>query len=196
MSIMRNGAELITAERYKQLTEKGYTHEHDRNIEVMDFIRAAEAYINSAEGFAYPQGVQAWPWNRRYFKPLQMRRDLVRAGALIAAALDRLNYEYFADGPRVVYHHEVGKNFVCAYLIEWNNFYPNRTYLSSFFKTEYEAITDLYNKMVREEHKHKDASKMVIDHFHFLLKTVKEECLQQRALNPGVKIPKNNKGWN
>ena len=32
-----------------------------------------------------------WPWERDWWKPVDNRRDLVRAGALISAELDRMD---------------------------------------------------------------------------------------------------------
>ena len=34
-----------------------------------------------------------WPWDKESFKPTTSLRDLVKAGALIAAAIDRLQNE-------------------------------------------------------------------------------------------------------
>lgn len=84
------GVELIAKERERQI-KLGYDSQHDREHQPMDLVCAADAYICSAEGFAAPQGYSTWPWDYHDFKPKTMREDLIRAGALIAAALDRLN---------------------------------------------------------------------------------------------------------
>lgn len=191
--IMRNGAELIASERYRQIKEEGYSHAADNREDVMNFILAAEAYINSAEGFAVPQGVQIWPWEDKYFKPRQMKQDLIRAGALIAAALDRLNYAYFADGPKISYHYEAGSLLVQAVLLEWRSdgLFPFRTRMSDYFHTKYEAITDLYRDMESKfSYRTSLAKEEKLD-----FEVVKEEYLRLQALNPYFIIPINNKGY-
>lgn len=97
------GAELIEAERLRQITEEGWTPEHDDAHGDGELLEAAIAYARVVElrrsGFdtvhlwQLPAGVFAgtgWPWARSRFKPAGDVRDLVRAGALIAAEIDRL----------------------------------------------------------------------------------------------------------
>lgn len=104
---MKTGVELISEERQRQINVEGYTEQHDSNHKTSEFVYAAIAYIESAKvgincaeigngntneneimrrktemGSYYPFG-----WN---FKPSTDIRDLVKAGALIAAAIDRL----------------------------------------------------------------------------------------------------------
>jgi hypothetical protein len=81
------GAQLILEERIRQITEKGYDAEHDRHKTVWQFVTAAAAYlgINGAK----------WPWSEDSFKKIDgdgyyVKRNLVKAGALIAAAIDRM----------------------------------------------------------------------------------------------------------
>ena len=107
---MKTGVELISEERQRQINVEGYTEQHDSNHKTSEFVYAAIAYIESAKvgincteigngntneneimrrktemGSYYPFG-----WN---FKPSTDIRDLVKAGALIAAAIDRLRME-------------------------------------------------------------------------------------------------------
>ncbi|MEB3421767.1 hypothetical protein VK682_24660 [Salipiger manganoxidans] len=35
--------------------------------------------------------LQLWPWDRKWWKPTTPRRDLVKAGALIVAEIERLD---------------------------------------------------------------------------------------------------------
>lgn len=77
---------LIAAERRSQIVEKGYTPEHDDRHGAGEFARAAEAYLRG-DSFS---GRTSWPWNPESFKPSTRVRDLVKAGALIAAEIDRL----------------------------------------------------------------------------------------------------------
>ncbi|MGY0790895.1 hypothetical protein ACW7BJ_16135 [Azospirillum argentinense] len=45
----------------------------------------------AAEEYASRPRPQIWPWGARWWKPKDPRRDLVRAGALIAAEIERLD---------------------------------------------------------------------------------------------------------
>lgn len=105
---MKTGVELIAEERQRQIGVEGYSEQHDSQHLTSEFVYAAIAYIESAKvgincaemgntnvneimrrktemGSTYPFG-----WD---FKPSTDIRDLVKAGALIAAAIDRLQKE-------------------------------------------------------------------------------------------------------
>jgi hypothetical protein len=102
------GAELIVAERQRQIEREGYTPEHDRDHHhAAEFIEAAIAYMSPNDGAAI------WPWEPDGFKPEVTHhdlagvpgylrhgsiRDLVKAGALIAAAIDRLSVTPGSEG--------------------------------------------------------------------------------------------------
>lgn len=86
-----DGATLIDAERTRQVTEEGYTPEHDAGHgEGLPW--AAWSYLDRAVNpTAEPSGPPTmWPWEETAWKadasPL---RHLVIAGALIAAEIDR-----------------------------------------------------------------------------------------------------------
>lgn len=75
------GAELIALERLRQVVDEGYTPDHDAQHGAEPLLRAAAAYLD--------RDPDRWPWNPQSFKISHDRhRDLVKAGALIAAALD------------------------------------------------------------------------------------------------------------
>ena len=100
---MKSGIELISDEREKQIAKHGYTVQDDvETTTTGELIKAAESYIESSEGFD-GLGFDHWPWNKMYYKPESMKRDLIKAGALIAAAIDRLNAEWLQNGPRLNY---------------------------------------------------------------------------------------------
>jgi len=95
------GVALIAAERDRQPTEEGYTAEHDRG-HAGELATAGAAYA-FGQGYALqhpgdggrqyldkvPAGV--WPWAWHFWKPSRSAvRTLVKAGALIAAAIDSL----------------------------------------------------------------------------------------------------------
>jgi hypothetical protein len=89
------GAELIAAERKRQIEVEGWTAEHDDDAHGPGSLtNAAIAYAGHARtmvGKANLFPPQCWPWDRRWWKPSDDQiRNLVKAGALIAAEIDRL----------------------------------------------------------------------------------------------------------
>lgn len=77
-----SGSSLIATERRRQLDVEGYLPEHDQGHQPGELTDAAVAYIWNDE--------PTWPW-RDGFKPGESRiRRLVKAGALVAAEIDRL----------------------------------------------------------------------------------------------------------
>lgn len=89
-----NGVELIAAERERQKTVEGWSADHDAAHADGSLARAAACYaLSSAKGLT-PHAVAGhihglWPWSQRWWKPKTPIRDLARAGALIAAEIDR-----------------------------------------------------------------------------------------------------------
>jgi hypothetical protein len=87
---VRYGAALIAAERERQVSEEGYTAEHDAKQKAA-LVYAGIAYAIAAlepTGPSYAAG-DWWPWGSDAWKPTgDAVRDLTKAGALIAAAID------------------------------------------------------------------------------------------------------------
>ena len=88
-----NGCELIRAERWRQSDVEGYDAEHDDG----DLIRAAKCYAEAAWAVqnhlptSHEFVRRGWPWEDQWWKPTDDPiRNLVKAGALIAAEIDRL----------------------------------------------------------------------------------------------------------
>lgn len=77
-----SGALMIAAERQRQIEQEGWTPEHDDQHDDRELLYAAETYM-----FGDPD---AWPWDEDSYKPKDKITDLIRAGALIAAEIDRL----------------------------------------------------------------------------------------------------------
>jgi hypothetical protein len=88
---MKSGSELIRDERLRQITKEGWSAEHDAEHDVMEFVKAAQAYLMIGEDNVTRTTV--WPWDGGFFKPKDDIKDLTRAGALIAAAIDRLQMD-------------------------------------------------------------------------------------------------------
>lgn len=87
-----SGAVMIAAERARQKLQEGFTDRHDDAHADMQLVDAARCYLAHAvwpEQFQlFPPG--AWPWPHAWWKPSpDPIRDLVKAGALIAAEIDR-----------------------------------------------------------------------------------------------------------
>ncbi len=88
----------IAAERRRQVEAEGWTPEHDDEHRRDELAWAAVCY--AAPSLVFSQGRDPWPWAREWDKrphrlpqgeTLQTRmRALEKAGALIAAELDRL----------------------------------------------------------------------------------------------------------
>ncbi len=100
-----NGAELIAVERQRQVEREGWTPEHDDDTHQMGEIAIAAACyaLPESERRALPCNEPEdggdgspliWPWGG-YWKPVpdDRIRELVKAGALIAAEIDRLSRE-------------------------------------------------------------------------------------------------------
>lgn len=90
----------IAAERRRQVDVEGWTPEHDDSHHNGELLAAAQAYFHHAThradaaslGHSYvtkaaPPG---WPWELKWWKPKEPRRDLIRSGALAKAEEERL----------------------------------------------------------------------------------------------------------
>jgi hypothetical protein len=98
-----NGSERIAAERWRQRDEEGWTPEHDDSHTYAQMTRAAIWYAHEAVtqmGWNLrPNG--SWPWAQDWWKPsLDPVRNLEKAGALIAAEIDRLQRVSPSGGPQ------------------------------------------------------------------------------------------------
>lgn len=83
-------AQDVLAERVRQIEEEGFTPaDDDFHAHLGSLARAAACYTLSAVGMAPAGGL--WPWPARWWKPKDPRRDLVRAGALILAEIERID---------------------------------------------------------------------------------------------------------
>jgi|GEM_PF-5624672 len=94
---MPTGIELIAAERQRQIDQEGWTAKHDDQWEDGELVKAAISYLvatdDEASNFTKTResfSLSFWPWELRWWKPKTRRENLIRAGALIAAELDRI----------------------------------------------------------------------------------------------------------
>lgn len=81
----------IKVERARQQAQEGWTPQHDDGHMNGDLASAAAAYALSAAGFSRGRVTPFWPWAPKWWKPTTSRRDLVKAGALIVAEIERLD---------------------------------------------------------------------------------------------------------
>ncbi len=103
---MGRGAQLIALERRRQIERLGWTESHDGRHDDAELVRHAVAYLGAAALQTFYVSIPAkrgtcfvdpFPWDAHYDKrpcgPLsieQRLRLLEKAGALIAAEIDRL----------------------------------------------------------------------------------------------------------
>lgn len=89
-----SGIELIAAERERQVSQEGWTADHDDEHADGELSHAAVCYC-FANAFRDPGSAPLngiyWPWDPEWWRPSDdLIRNLVKAGALIAAEIDRL----------------------------------------------------------------------------------------------------------
>lgn len=96
---MKTGIELILQERNRQILVEGYTDQHDRYHDDSELSKMAACYALPEE----TRNLYPCPWRKevpsfyprfdiKYWKPTPEDRikELTKAGALIAAEIDRL----------------------------------------------------------------------------------------------------------
>lgn len=81
----------VIAERQRQKTVEGWTPEHDDQYEDGELIDAAACYAQDSSLWdCVGEPPSDWPWSDEWWKPSKnMRRNLVKAGALILAEIER-----------------------------------------------------------------------------------------------------------
>ena len=97
MKDTRTGAERIADERRRQIEREGWTPEHDDEHEDGELATAAACYaLQDHDVYVPGNGLHGgridWPWSAAWYKRHHDNRvrELEKAGALIAAEIDRL----------------------------------------------------------------------------------------------------------
>lgn len=80
----------VGRERYRQVSDEGWTNEHDDEHDAGELSDAAACY---ALGDPRQRVYQLWPWSLDWWKPTTARRNLVKSAALIVAEIERLDRE-------------------------------------------------------------------------------------------------------
>ena len=110
METLTKAAEDVLAERRRQVEVEGWTTERDDKIHPRgELARAAACYalesagvlrgktvttpsdVEYSRGASYSFRPSYWPWCVSWWKPSNRRRNLVKAGALILAEIERLD---------------------------------------------------------------------------------------------------------
>jgi len=89
---LSDAASDVLAERQRQISVEGWTPEHDDEHERGDLVKAAACYaLHSAPIGSVRNHLCFWPWDERWWKPKDSRSNLIKAGALILAEIERLD---------------------------------------------------------------------------------------------------------
>ena len=91
---MSEGVRDVLAERRRQVEQEGWTPEHDDQHAKGEMAFAAASYAMSSarHPLVMKYGVPGnWPWAAEWWKPTTRRHDLVKAGALILAEIERID---------------------------------------------------------------------------------------------------------
>lgn len=97
--------EEIAAERRRQIEVEGMTFAHDDKHTNGELLIAANCYLTNDPA--------EWPWDRKWWKPKNTRRNAVRAGALALAERGRLERSG-ADNAAINEAHAVYEQAVSA----------------------------------------------------------------------------------
>ena len=93
---LSNAVQSVIAERQRQQSAEGWTPEHDDQYSKSQLLWASSCYVlNTIQPFnRIPLD---WPWAPEWWKPTNPRRDLVKAGALILAEIERIDRQEAAQ---------------------------------------------------------------------------------------------------
>lgn len=81
----------VILERKRQFNIEGWSHEHDDQHDTGELAAAASCYANYTQAYPESSPPPHWPWSKDWWKPKDKRSNLVRAGALILAEIERLD---------------------------------------------------------------------------------------------------------
>lgn len=91
----------ISSERIRQISVEGWSKDHDDSHDAGQLARAAACYADPNDHSGFFALPRRWPWAPQCWKPScddgcdsigpERRRDLIKAGALIVAEIERLD---------------------------------------------------------------------------------------------------------
>lgn len=129
-AVPRTAAERdVVAERARQVSQEGWTPEHDdRHGDGCLAVAAASYALHAASQNAINDGwkdtyakwaERGWPFDDEWWKPSDARRELLKAGALILAEIERLDCAAPAASPAMAQaepdHHHFGERQLAAF---------------------------------------------------------------------------------
>ncbi|HFU7353523.1 TPA: ead/Ea22-like family protein [Escherichia coli] len=85
-----NAVQSVIAERQRHQSAEGWTPEHDDQYSKSQLLWASSCYVLNAI-HPFNRIPFDWPWTPEWWKPTNPRRDLVKAGALILAEIERID---------------------------------------------------------------------------------------------------------
>jgi hypothetical protein len=91
----------VLDERQRQVSMEGWTAEHDDEHPRGELALAASCYAEELPKpyrERHPMCPARWPWSADFWKPKDYRSNLVRAGALILAEIERLDRASAEEG--------------------------------------------------------------------------------------------------
>lgn len=89
----------VLAERQRQISAEGWTPEHDDKFTNGALSLAAGTYALHGPLPTHGNVPLTWPWDHDGWKPSTPRRNLVKAGALILAEIERMDRAAAAEVP-------------------------------------------------------------------------------------------------
>jgi hypothetical protein len=98
---LMQGAQDVFAERQRQIAVEGFTPAHDDRHTAGEMAGAAACYaLTAVTHWAAMAAVRTfWPWDWIWWKPKGPRGNLVKAGALILAEIERIDREQAKPAP-------------------------------------------------------------------------------------------------
>lgn len=93
---LSNAVQSVIAERQRHQSVEGWTPEHDDQYSKSQLLWASSCYVLNAI-HPFNRIPFDWPWTPEWWKPTNPRRDLVKAGALILAEIERIDRQEAAQ---------------------------------------------------------------------------------------------------
>lgn len=99
---MKSVIEEIAAERKRQIEVEGWSTEHDDMHPDGELARAGGCYAyfsgSGVDPRTYNHPGYMWPWDWKWWKPTNPRRNLIKAAALIVAEIERIDRSAQQEG--------------------------------------------------------------------------------------------------
>ncbi len=93
---LSNAVQSVIAERQRHQSVEGWTPEHDDQYSKSQLLWASSCYVLNAI-HPFNRIPFDWPWTPEWWKPTNPRRDMVKAGALILAEIERIDRQEAAQ---------------------------------------------------------------------------------------------------